>query len=426
MGLVVIGAFFVLFILGFPVALAILVPSIVYVFLTDVPLEIIAQRMHYSLADSYTLIAVPVFIFVGNLMNSAGVTRRVFKFADTLVGRMPGGLAQVNIFASLIFSGMSGAALADVGGLGQIEIRAMKEKGFKSSFAGAITCASATVGPIFPPSIPLVIFGSVTGVSIVKLLVGGIVPAIVAVVMLMLVTGFISTARKYPRAERWPTFAEIVQSATPALPALVAPVLLVVGMLSGAFTPTEAASATFGYVVLITAFVYRELSWKHLIDSAIGTVKASASILLIVASAAVFGWILSIERIPQLFAAMLLSVSTDPIVLLAIVNLLLLVIGMFLDSTTATLLVIPILMSPMVAAGVNPVHFGLVAIFNLMIGLMTPPMGLSLFMISDVAKVSINAVLRELWPFFITLIVALIILTYIPALSLWIPALVSR
>ena len=426
MGLSVIALFFLLFILGFPVVLAIVFPAVLYIFLNDIPIELVSQRMHFALADSYTLIAVPVFIFVGNLMNSAGITRRIFKFADTLVGRMPGGLAQVNIFASLIFSGMSGAALADVGGLGQIEIQAMKEKGFTSSFSGAVTCASATVGPIFPPSIPLVIYGSVTGVSIVKLLIGGIIPALVAVFMLMIVTGAVSIIRNYPRAERWPTVREIVQDALPAIPALLAPVLLVAGMLMGFFTPTEAASATFAYVVLITAFIYRDLTWEHLKMSAINTVKATSSILVIVAAAALFGWILAIEQVPQMFGKFLLNISDNPAVLLAIVNGILLIVGMFLDSTTATLLIIPILMSPVVAAGVDPVHFGLVAVFNLMIGLMTPPMGLSLFMISDVAKVSINAVLRELWPFFIALLVTLALLTYVPELSLWIPNMVGR
>ncbi len=201
-------------------------------------------------------------------MNQAGITRRIFRFADTLVGRTPGGLAQVNIFSSLIFSGMSGAALADVGGLGRIEVKAMKERGFKSDFAAAITCASAIVGPIFPPSIPLIIYGSITSVSIVQLLLGGIIPAIICVIMLMITTGILAVRRNYPRSARWPRFGEVFRDLFPALPALLAPAILVAGMLFGFFTPTEAASVTVIYVLLISSIVYRELKWTHIFYSA--------------------------------------------------------------------------------------------------------------------------------------------------------------
>ena len=202
MGFLVLAGFFILFVLGSPVVLAITLPAICYVFLNHIPIEMISQRLHYAL-NSYPLVAVPVFIFIGSLMNTTGITHRIFKFADTTAGRVHGGLAQVNIIASLIFAGMSGAALADVGGLGQIEIKAMEDKGFKRSFAAAVTVASSTVGPIFPPSIPIIIYGAVAGVSVVKLLLGGIIPALISVAMLMLVTGFISHVKKLPRAEKW-------------------------------------------------------------------------------------------------------------------------------------------------------------------------------------------------------------------------------
>jgi tripartite ATP-independent transporter DctM subunit len=422
MGLLVIAGFFVLFMLGFPIALAIALPSVFYVFYNHIPIDLLAQRMHYSL-DSYPLLAVPVFIFVGNLMNSTGITNRIFKFADTLVGRLPGGLAQVNIFASLIFSGMSGAALADVGGLGQIEINAMKKKGFEASFAAAVTAGSATVGPIFPPSIPLVIYGAVAGVSIVKLLIAGIVPAVIAVVAMMILTAILSIIRKYPRAERWPTFYELFLDFFPALPALLAPILLIAGMLTGVFTPTEAASGTAFYVILIGAFVYRDLTFKHLVNSAFETIKASTGILLIIAAASLFGWILTVELIPQMFAKSFLSFSKNPYVLLALVNVILIVVGMFLDSTTATILLVPIIAKPLMLVGVDPVHLGIVTVFNLMIGLLTPPMGLSLFMISDIADVPISGVLKSVFPYFITLILALMLLTFYPPLTLWLPGL---
>ena len=414
------GSFTLLFLLGWPVVLSILGPAVVYVLMNDLPIELIGQRMAYAM-DSFPLVAVPVFIFVGNLMNQAGVTERIFKFADTLVGRVPGGLAQVNVVASLIFAGMSGAMLADVGGLGRIEVKAMTARGFRKDFSSAVTVASAIVGPIFPPSIPLIIYGSVTNVSIVQLLIAGIVPALICVALLMITVVILALRRGYPRAERWPTLGELWRDFVPAIPALVTPVMLVSGMLLGIFTPTEAASITVVYVLLITAFVYRTLTLQHLLYAAYETLKSTSAILVIVSVASLFGWIMAIEQIPQMFARELLSFSKDPVVLLMIVNVILLIVGMFLDSTTATLLVIPIISVPLHAAGVDPVHLGIVAIFNLMVGLVTPPMGLALFLIVDIAKVSMRSVLRELLPFYIPLLGTLLIITFLPRLVLWLP-----
>jgi len=420
MGFVIIFAFAALFTFGFPVVLAILIPAVLYIVLSDFPIELISQRMVYAL-DSFPLVAVPIFIFVGNLMNQAGITRRIFRFADTLVGRMPGGLAQVNIFSSLIFSGMSGAALADVGGLGRIEVKAMKERGFKNDFAAAVTCASAIVGPIFPPSIPLIIYGSITSVSIVQLLLGGIIPALICVSLLMITTGAMAMRHNYPRSDRWPHVSEVIRDLFPALPALLAPAILVAGMLFGFFTPTEAASVTVVYVLLISGLIYRELKWTHIFYSAFETAKSTSAILIIVSAAALFGWILAVEQIPQLFAQNLLGLSRNPMVLLLIANLILLVVGMFLDSTTATLLVIPIIAGPLHLAGVDPVHLGIVAIFNLMLGLVTPPMGLALFLITDIAQVSMRDVLKAMIPYYIPLLGTLILITYLPDVVLYIP-----
>lgn len=417
------SVFTVSFLFGWPVVLSILGPSVVYVLSHDLPIELIGQRMSYAL-DSFPLVAVPVFIFVGNLMNQAGVTERIFRFADTLVGRIPGGLAQVNVFASLIFSGMSGAALADVGGLGRIEVKAMTARGFRKDFSSAITVASAIVGPIFPPSIPLIIYGSVTNVSIIQLLLAGIVPALICVALLMITVAILALRRDYPRSERWPTRSELWRDLKPAIPALLTPVMLIAGMLLGIFTPTEAASITVVYVILITLFVYRTLTPAHLLYSAYETLKSTSAILVIVAVAALFGWIMAIEQIPQMFTAGLLSFTKDPMMLLLVVNLILLVVGMFLDSTTATLLVIPILSVPLHQAGVDPVHLGIVAIFNLMVGLLTPPMGLALFLISDIAKVSMRDVLRELIPFYVPLLLTLAIITLLPELTLWLPKMI--
>jgi tripartite ATP-independent transporter DctM subunit len=419
-GILVIVAFLALFVLGFPVVLAIGVPCIVYILANDLPIDLVAQRTLYAL-DSFPLVAVPVFLFVGSLMNSAGISRYIYRFADTVAGRLPGGLAQVNIFGSLVFAGMSGSALADIGGIGRIEIDAMRSKGFSIPFAAAVTSSSAIVGPIFPPSIPLIIYGTVTGVSVIQLLLGGILPGLVCVAMLMLMTGWLAVRRGYPRSSRWPTAAELWRDFKPAFPALVAPLILIGGMLAGFFTPTEIAAVTVAYAVLISSLFYRELTWQGVLAAAYETIRASAGILLIVAVAALFGWILSVEQIPQKLTGVLLAISTDPYVLLLLVNVLLILVGMFLDSTTAILVIAPIIAKPLVAAGVDPVHLGMVVVFNLMIGLVTPPMGLALYLVSDIAKVAMKDVLREMMPYYVPLVATLLLITYIPVLTTWIP-----
>jgi tripartite ATP-independent transporter DctM subunit len=381
-----------------------------------------AQRTLYAL-DSFPLVAVPVFLFVGSLMNSAGISKHIYRFADTAVGRLPGGLAQVNIFGSLVFAGMSGSALADIGGIGRIEIDAMKSKGFNPAFASAVTSASAIVGPIFPPSIPLILYGTVTGVSVIQLLLGGILPALLCVAALMIMTAWLSVRRGYPRADRWPGWARLWADMLPALPALMAPIILIGGMLLGWFTPTEIAAVTVAYALLISSLFYRELTWAKLISAALETLRASSAILLIVAVAALFGWVLSVEQVPQAMTKVMLSISTEPWVLLLLVNVLLLVVGMFLDSTTAILVIAPIIAKPLMAAGVDPVHLGMVVIFNLMIGLLTPPMGLALFLVADIAKVRMQDVLREMLPFYVPLVATLLLITFVPAITLWLPRL---
>ena len=423
MGVTVIVTFVALFVLGFPVVVSILIPCVAYILVQGMPLEMVAQRMQYAL-DSYTLAAVPLFILVGNLMNSAGITTRMFNFADRAVGRFPGGLAQVNIFASLIFAGMSGAALADVGGLGQVEIKAMKEKGFSLPYASAVTVASATVGPIFPPSVPLVLYGAIAGSSIIKLLLAGIMPAIIAVIAMMTLTAILALKRKYPRAERWPALKELWDVFIPALPSLLTPAILIFGMLSGVFTPTEGSCITVCYVLAIS-LIYRELTLKGLLEGLAETVKSSCSVLIIVAAASLLGWILAVEQIPQMFSAFLLSISHNPVVLLAILNGLLIICGMLLDSTTSILLLVPIIIPPLISVGIDPIHLGIVFVFNIMIGLITPPMGLSLFMVSKIAKVKIMDVVREVVPYYIPLLVTLLIITYVPSLILWIPNMVK-
>lgn len=421
-GFLVVGGFVLLFVLGFPVVLSLAIPCIIYLFAKDLPLDLLAQRTLYSL-DSFPLVAVPVFLFVGSLMTSAGISRHIYKFADTAVGRLPGGLAQVNIFGSLIFSGMSGSALADIGGIGRIEIDAMKSKGFNVPFAAAVTSSSAIIGPIFPPSIPLIIYGTVTGASVLQLLLGGILPGLLCTAMLMITAAWIARRKKFPRADRWPSWAQLWRDFIPASPAIAAPVILIAGMLAGWFTPTEIAAVTVFYAILISSLFYRELTWRGLIAAALETIRASAALLLIVAVAALFGWILSVEGVPQKLTAVMLSISTNPYVLLLLVNILLLVVGMFLDSTTAILVIAPIIAKPLIAAGVDPVHLGMVVVFNLMIGLLTPPMGLALYLVADIARVTMRDVLKAMLPFYVPLGITLLLITYVPAITTWIPKL---
>lgn len=420
-GYLVIASFLTLFLLGFPVVLAIGLPCLAYLFINGIPVDLVAQRMLYSL-DSFPLIAVPVFLFVGSVMNCSGISHYIYQFANTAVGRLPGGLAQVNIFGSLVFSGISGSALADIGGLGRIEIDAMRQKGFNVPFACAVTSSSAIIGPIFPPSIPLIIYGTVTGASVLQLLLGGILPGLICTAMLMGTAAWLAKRRNYPRAERWPTVKEFWTDMWPAIPALAAPVLLTAGMLGGWFTPTEVASVTVAYTVFIGFFYYKKLTLDGLRVAAFETIRATSGILIIVAVAALFGWILSVEQIPQQITTAMLSVSKDPYVLLFIVNVMLLFVGMFLDSTTAILVIAPIIAKPLIAAGVDPVHLGMVVVFNLMIGLVTPPMGLSLYLVADIAKVKMRDVLKEMLPFYVPLVGTLILITYVP----WITTVVPR
>ena len=420
MGIALIVSFFVLMLFGFPVVIAIALPAIVYVFAFGFPVELISLRIHYAL-DSYPLLAIPIFIYAGNLMNHTGVTDRIFKFADLSVGRVHGGLAQVNIFAGLMFASMSGAALAAVGGLGPVTLKSMQEKGYDKPFAAAVTISSATVGPMFPPSIPFIIYGAVASVSIVKLFLAGIVPSLIIVALLMITTAIIAKIRKYPRADQWTSFSNLRKSFYPASPALAAPVILVGGLLTGIFTPTEAATVMVVYVVLISLFIYKQLKISHLIEAALQTIRTSVSILIIIAAASLFGWILAVEQIPQTFASSILSLTQNPVHLLMIITVLLIIVGMFLDSTTATLLVVPIIAPPLVQAGVDPVHLGVVTILNLMVGLVTPPLGLSLFLISNIAKLPVNQILKGVLPFLIPLLVTLLLITFLPSISLLIP-----
>ena len=422
-GSLVIILFLFLLATGLPIAVSMGIPSALYLMMSNIPPSQLIQRMVTSL-NSFPMLAVPLFILAAGMMNSSGITERLFEFAKLLVGRLKGGLAQVNIVASLIFSGISGAALADVGGLGNIEIEAMDKQNYPRTHSAAITAASAVIGPIFPPSIPLIIYGAAAETSSMRLLIAGILPALVIAMALMVQVGFFARKFNYPRGvERKFSFAEIMTITKRGLPSMLMPVIMMGGMLSGWFSPTEVAAIAVAYAIVLS-LAYKELTLATFIKTCIETLRSTASVLFIVASAAIFAWVLTVEQMPQQVSALMLSISDNPVILLMLANVVLLVAGMFLESTAAIMILTPILLPPLVAAGVDPVHFGLVMVFNLMIGMITPPVGMSVYMLSPIVGLPVGKVFKAVLPYLASLLVALVVLTYVPQISLWLPNLV--
>jgi tripartite ATP-independent transporter DctM subunit len=405
--------------IGAPIAVSLGLSSIIMILLAGLPLQVAVQRTVNSI-DSLPLLAVPMFIFAANIFNAVGLTDRIFDFTRLLIGRLRGGLAQVNVLGSLIFSGISGAALADIGGLGSMQIRLMRKQGYTPEFAAGITIASASIGPIFPPSIPLVIFAATAEVSAVKLLIAGILPALLIMAFLMLQISWMARKHNLPRDEMQLDKGQTKLILMSSLPALFAPVLLIGGMLTGLFGPTEVAAITVLYGLLL-GLLYRRLTWTVLIQTAQETTRATASILIIVATAGLFAWVLTIEQVPALVSENLLSISTNPLVLLLLVNVLLLVVGMFMESIAAILILAPILVPPLAMAGVDPIQLGVVVVLNLMIGLLTPPIGMSLYMVSSIARIPVHQVLKGTMPFFIPLLLALAAVSIFPGLSTFLP-----
>ena len=425
MSLLLIALFAAGLIVGAPIAVALGLSSAITILAYGLPIHVLAQRGVNAL-DSTPLLAVPLFILAASLLSSIGVTQHIFDLIRMLVGRIRGSFAQVAILVSLIFSGVSGAALADIGALGRIQIDEMVRQGYKKNFAAGLTIAAATIGPIFPPSIPIIIYASVTNVSAVQLLIAGVVPAILITLFLMLQVAVMARLYDLPRDTVKPTVREVAAKAVISFPALLAPLILIGGLLSGYFGPTEVAGVTVAYALLIGAFIYRSLTLKAILDGLRETVEATASILFIVSTAAVFAWVLTLDQVPAKAGALLLGLSDSPFVLLLMVNLLLLIVGMFLESIAAILIIAPIVAPTLHAAGVDPLQLGIVFVLNLMIGLLTPPVGMSLYMVSIIARMPVHSVVRGVLPFFIPLILSLLVVTVVPAVSTWLPHLISQ
>ncbi|KZD12768.1 TRAP transporter large permease [Oceanibaculum pacificum] len=416
---------FGMLIMGVPVAVALCGSSLIYILLSgNIPDVVVLHRMINGV-DSFPLLAIPFFILAGNLMNSAGITNRIFGFAKACVGWMRGGLGHVNVGASVIFAGMSGAAVADAGGLGTIEIKAMRDAGYDDDFSVGVTASSSTIGPIIPPSLPMVIYGVMANASIGQLFAAGFIPGLLMAGALMIMVAYYARVRGYPRDGTF-SFTRLGKSFVTAFPSLMTPTIIIGGILFGWFTPTEAAIAAVFYALLLGVLVYRTLGWRRILRVSMDTIETTAIILLIVAGASIFAWILTSTRVTEHFATIVLTITDNPLLVLLMINVLLIVVGCFMETIAAITILVPVLLPVIEKLGIDPVHFGVVMVLNLMIGLLTPPVGMVLYVLSRVSGLSFERCVTATAPFLIPLVTVLLLVTFIPQLSLWLPTLIYR
>jgi tripartite ATP-independent transporter DctM subunit len=417
-------AMFVLFFywaaLGMPIGHAMLAACFVYLFISGQDIGLVASQSLNGLFNSFVLIAVPLFILSADIMNASKITDRLFQFANLLVGRLRGGLAHVNVVASIIFSGMSGSALADAAGPGKLEVDMMVKAGYAPGFAAALSTTSAIIGPIIPPSIPLVLYGLVSNTSILYLFIGGVIPGLLLGLAQMGVIAVIAKKRNFP-VEPVPTRREAVRTVGDATPALLLPIIMLGGIYSGAVTPTEAAAVAAAYALLLALFWYRTLDLRGFVNVLVESARSTGVVAITIAGALVMNWVVAAEQLPAVLGGWMLHMDVSPLGFLLIVNVLFLVLGCFLDTLLMLLIIVPMLMPTVHALGIDPVHFGVVAVVNMMIGLVTPPMGELLFLISGVSGIELHSIMRELWQFLVVLIVLLFVLVFVPELTLWLP-----
>ncbi|MFH5835587.1 TRAP transporter large permease [Proteiniclasticum sp. C24MP] len=422
-GVVLLIVFAVLMIIGVPIAVSLAFSAIVTVFVTDsFAITAIIHRMIGS-TNSYTLLAIPFFILAAKLMNTGSITKRIFRAAAAWVGHIPGGLGHANIVASIIFSGMSGSAVADAGGLGQVEIQAMKDEGFDPEFSAAVTAASATVGPIIPPSVPMVVYGMMAEVSVGALFMGGFIPGLILGLATMILVYIIAKKRNYPKHAF--SFREVVVSTKSAFLSLLTPVIIIGGIWGGIFSPTEAAVVAVGYSFILSVIVYRELTLKDVWKEMKQTAVDSAAILFIIAGAAAFSWLVAMTGVTNNLAQFLTSMTDSKVVILLILNITFLILGMFMEALSVLTITVPFLIPLMGAYNIDPIHLGVVIVLNLMIGLVTPPVGTSLFICAKQAKISIESMYRAILPFLVPLIIVLFLITYVEELVLFLPGLLG-
>ncbi|MGQ7249212.1 TRAP transporter large permease [Halomonas sp. V046] len=420
---VILGALVLLIGLGLSVAVALGLVSVgFYAIQGDFDiLSMLPQRM-FSATTGFTLLAIPFFILAGNLMNTGGITHRIFRFADACVGHIRGGLGQVNVLASLFFSGMSGAAVADAAGLGQVELKAMADRKYDPDFSAAITAASSTIGPVFPPSIPFVLYSSITGVSVAQLFLAGVVPGVLMALALMLAVYVHALRHKMARRDHI-DWREIGRSFMSALLSLLTPVIIIVGVFGGMFTPTEAGVMASAYALFLSMAVYKEVQFSDLPQVIWDTLVHTVRVMFVIAAAGFFGWLLIHQRIPNQLVEALLSISGSPAIIMSIIVVILLILGMFLEGIAVIVLTVPLFLPVVTQIGVDPVHFGVIMIMCSMVGLLTPPVGMVLFATSSIANISVGRLSRALTPYLIGLFAVLMAVITIPAISTWLPEL---
>ena len=412
------------FIIGVPVGYAIIFATTILYYVYSGgsgDSAILLQRMFDGL-NSFPLLAIPIFMLTGNLMNTGGITERIFRFASALVGHFRLGLAHVNVITSMIFAGMSGSATVDAAALGQVEMKAMLDEGYDRDYSAAVTAASSTIGPIIPPSVPLVIYGVVAEVSIGRLLFAGLVPGLIVGATLMILIALQGRKGGYPR-NKFKGFVHLWAAFKQGFFPILTPVILLGGIVSGIFTPTEAAVIALIYAIILGIGIYREVSLRQFWDLIKHTFRPTVEIMIIIAGANAFAYMVVSARIPQNLAAFVISLSLNKWAVLIMINIALLVVGCFMETVAAITICVPVLLPLVSQFSINPIHFGLIVVFNLVFGLLTPPVGLVLFVTSRVAGISVSRLFRALLPFYIPLLICLLLVTFFEPLSVWLPTL---
>jgi tripartite ATP-independent transporter DctM subunit len=424
MSTLLIVVFFLSLALGLPIAFCLGLTSLVAVYLMDVPLGLIAQRMFTGM-DSFPLMAVPFFVLAGDLMNVGGTTRGLINFSNVLVGRIRGGLAHTNIVASMFLAGISGSAVADASAIATIMVPGMVRAGYGRGFAAALTAAASTMGPIIPPSIFMVIMGVTTGVSIGALFAAGFIPGVLMGCSMMGLSYYLALKRNYPKDPEPFSLGRVWKAFVDAGPALLAPVIIIGGILGGIFTPTEAAVVAVFYALFVGVFYYRALNFKNITTIIVNSATTTAVLLFIIGTANVFAWVLTAEQIPQRIATQMLAITRDPYLILLLINLFLIVVGMFMEGGAAIIILAPTLMKVIETVGINPLHFGFIMVLNIVVGLLTPPMGVCLFVVSGITGESLSNIIREVFPFILVEIGVLLLATYFPVVVMIVPKLLG-
>ena len=415
------GVLILLIMMGLPIAFAMGLTAVIFFVVLGEPsvLCMLPARM-YSSTTSFTLLAIPFFILTGNLMNAGGITQRLFRFAQNLVGHLRGGLGHVVVVSAMIFAGMTGAAVAEAAAIGTVGTEGMTKKGFDRSFCAAIIASASTIGPVIPPSIPLVIYGSITGTSVGRLFLGGFFPGFLMGGVLMIIVYIYAKMRNYPK-EKKATFMELLKTTWGASSAILTPVIIIGGMVSGIFTPTEASIGAAVYALILTMFIYKEVKVKDLPRILWETLESSIRVLFIISAAGIFGWLLIHQKVPEAVIHGLLSLSSKTWVVLLVINIILLMLGCFMEGIAIILLTVPIFMPVVTQLGVDPVHFGLIITLNSMIGLLTPPVGMVLYTMASIGKISVMELAHELRWHMVALTFVLFLVTYVPVITTFVP-----